>query len=361
MCRTNGANTQARSPISSQIKGREGVGHLTMRIGAALPSKLSPSAVKLIGDLASLAAGRQGQRSGSRVIRSLLKATLHQSRPAAYEAYRIFNRNYPIAEQEFHEELIGRAVDFGYLGWPQRIQQYVRDKDVLDVGCGTGIHSIGYAVVGVKSYTGMDPVIKLDRDRTKNIRKREWEPFGWTPRQICDHFSRIELFPGTFEDFDSDRTFDVAVLHNVTEHLLGIDQVLHDTAKRLRPDGLLIFNHHNFYCWNGHHQQPRTVDEVKPGDTTQKQYVDWAHIRFEAPDGHYFHRGLNRIKLDDLRDIVERDYNIETWDEVPSGKRIGGGRLTNEIVAQFPELTRRELAVHNVFCIARKKSQAPVN
>ena len=236
-------------------------------------------------------------------------AALHQSFRTACQAYRNLNRGYPRYDEELHEELIGRAVDFGYLHWPRRIQQSVKDKDVLDVGCGTGIHGIGYIVVGARSYTGMDPMIKLDHDRTKNIRKRTRETFGWTPRQICEQFSRIELFPGTFEDFDSDRTFDVAISHNVTEHLIHIDELLNDTAERLRPGGILIFNHHNFYCWNGHHQQPRTVNEIKPGDTTQKQFLDWAHIRFEAPEGHYFHRGLNKIKLDDLRDIVDRDYD----------------------------------------------------
>ena len=203
----------------------------------------------------------------------------------------------------------------------------------------------------------MDPKIQLDSDRTKNTRKRAWEPFGWTPRQICDHFSRIDLFPGTFEDFDSDRTFDVAVLHNVTEHLIQIDQVFHTTAARLRPAGELVFNHHNFFCWNGHHQAPRTIGEIKPDDEEQKQYMDWAHIRFEAPEGHYFHRGLNKIKLDELRALVERDYDIEIWREIPSEERIGGGRLTDEIVARFPELTRRDLYIHNVYCIAKRKPQ----
>ena len=61
------------------------------------------------------------------------------------------------------------------------------------------------------------------------------------------------------------------------------------------------------------------------------------------------------------RSAVERDYDIQTWDELPSDKRIGGHRLTKEIVAQFPELTRRELTVHNAFCIARKKLPASEN
>ena len=324
-------------------------GGLSTALVAALPGKLRVSILRGLGNISALVAPNKKN--------AILNATFHQSRSAAYEAYRIFNRNYPLAEHEFHEELIGRAVDFGYLGWPRRIQQYVQDKDVLDVGCGTGIHSIGYAVVGVKSYTGMDPVIKLDLDRTKNIRKRAWEPFGWTPRQISDHFSRIELFPGTFEDFDSDRTFDVAVLHNVTEHLMQIDQVLHDTAKRLRPGGELVFNHHNFFCWNGHHHQPKTIDKIDPADPEQKNYIDWSHIRFEAPEGHYFHRGLNKIKLDELRVLVERDYDIEIWMEIPSDERNGGGRLTDEIVARFPELTQRELYIHNVYCVAKRKPQ----
>ena len=295
--------------------------------------------------------------SPEREASSILMATFHESLPGALEAYKLFNSAYPVAEKELNAEMIAQAVKFGYLGWPRRIQKYVQHKDVLDVGCGTGIHSIGYVVVGVKSYTGMDPVMKLDSDRAKNIRKRAWESFGWTPRQIMDQFKRVDLVPGTFEDFTSGRTFDVAVLHNVTEHLIGIEEVLRSTATRLRSDGVVLFNHHNFYCWNGHHQQPKTIDKINPNEPEQKKYVDWAHIRFEAPADHYFHRGLNKIRLDDLKALVERYYDIEVWEEIPSNERNGGKRLTNEIVARFPELSRRELAVHNVFCIAKRKRE----
>ena len=95
------------------------------------------------------------------------------------------------------------------------------------MGCGTGVHSIGYVVVGVKSYTGVDPFIKLDKDRAKNLRTRQWEEgFGWTPREVMEQFKRVELIPGKFEDIDSARLFDVAILHNVTEHLMRIDEVI---------------------------------------------------------------------------------------------------------------------------------------
>ena len=84
--------------------------------------------------------------------------------------------------------------------------------------------------------------------------------------------------------------------------------------------------------------------------------MDWAHVRFEPPEGHFFHRGLNKIKLDDLKSLVQRDYNIDVWEEIPSDEWNGGKRLTEEIVLGFPELTHRDLAIHNVFCLARKKS-----
>lgn len=275
-------------------------------------------------------------------------------------AYRIFNRKYPNAAQEFDADLIGQAVDFGYLQWPRFIQSHVQDKDVLDIGCGTGLHSIGYVVVGVRSYTGVDPRVKLDSGRAKNSATRQWQEFGWTPRQIMKQFSRVTLVPGAVEDFQSGEPFDVAVLSNVTEHLIGIEDVLRATAPRLRPDGRLIFLHHNFNCWNGHHMPPKTVGEIDLNDSDQRKYLDWAHIRFEPPEGHYFSTGLNRISLDNLKALTERYYDVEIWKEIPSRRSVGGKRLTEEIVARFPELTRRDLEIHNVFCVAKRKAATDI-
>jgi len=284
----------------------------------------------------------------------VVAATFHESVPAAIEAYRFFNRNYPKAEAELHTDIVARAVEFGYMRWPRKIRHYVWNKDVLDVGCGRGVHGVGYILVGAKSYTGMDPILELDLDRAKNVRTGAADSFGWTPRQIMAKCSRITLLPATFESFPSDSSFDVAVLHNVTEHLIEIDEVMGRLASYVKDGGLLIFNHHNFYCWNGHHMRPKRIDQIDPSKPEQKQFMDWAHISFEPPKGHYISRGLNKIRLDDLKALVSRDYKIEIWDEIPSNALNGGERLTDQIVAKFPELTRRDLQVHNVFCVARR-------
>jgi SAM-dependent methyltransferase len=279
----------------------------------------------------------------------------HVSKPAALLAYSVFNRNYPNAKRELNSDLIGRAIDFGYLHWPRSIRSYVQDKSVLDVGCGMGFHSIGYVVVGVRSYTGVDPLMKLNRKLAKHPRTREWEEFNWAPREIMEQFSRVHLIRGKVEDLPDGTVFDVAVLHNVTEHLIQLEDVFRAVATRLRPDGKLIFLHHNFFCWSGHHMRPKTIDDIDPDDVEQKKYMDWAHIRFVPSDDHYFLRGLNKLRLDELRAITERHYDIEEWKEIPSRRSAGGERLTDEIVERFPELTRRDLDIHNVFCVARRR------
>ena len=256
------------------------------------------------------------------------------------------------------QTMVERACAFGYLGWPKRLQRWVEDRDVLDVGCGTGLHAIGFALVGVRTYVGLDPKVRLDAERAKNTRVGRWEPFGWTPAEMMRVFPQIRLIRGSFESMAPDEQFDVAVLHNATEHIIAIDEVLGGIARRLRPGGRLIYNHHNFYCWNGHHMAPKTVRDLRADDAEQRQFVDWAHLRFEPPPDHYFHSGLNRIRLDELRRLTEKHYIIETWNEIPTDEVRGGGRLTPQVLASHPEYSHRELSTQHVFCVAQPRAQA---
>ena len=131
---------------------------------------------------------------------------------------RAVNSRSPINIKMLDPKLLKRAVEFNYLSWPRKIFDYVRDKDLLDVGCGTGLHAIGYVVAGVNSYTGLDPRIDFSSDRGKNIRTRQWEQFGWTPSDIMRQLPHVRFIPGTIEEIAPEVTFDIDVLHNVTEH-----------------------------------------------------------------------------------------------------------------------------------------------
>ncbi|HET6469904.1 MAG TPA: TylF/MycF/NovP-related O-methyltransferase [Geminicoccaceae bacterium] len=277
----------------------------------------------------------------------------------ALGAFALFNPEPPPVDEGLHSALVARAVELGYVSWPKKIRGHVHGKRVLDVGCGAGIHAIGYVIVGAKRYVGIDPRLDLQQAAVQSKRTHAMEPFGFTPADIMRAYRHVALLPGSFEDIAPEETFDIAVLHNVTEHLIRIEEVLAGVARRLAPGGRLLFHHHNFYCWNGHHSQPRTVAEIDLDQPKQRALVDWAHLDFVPPPGHYICTGLNRVRLDELKAMVLRHFDIKDWTETPSDAARGAGRLTPEIRARHPGFSERELTTQNVFCVASVKRPKP--
>ena len=291
----------------------------------------------------------------SSIGRTFIFKSFHIDPVAAQAAYKQFNAGTVDLDDNYDRKLIQRSVDFGYVSWARKIQPYVQGRSILDVGCGTGLHGIGYVIAGAKSYTGLDPKIKLDKDWAKNSRSGHYEHFGATPREIMERMPRIRFIPGTFENIAPNQMFDLIVLHNVTEHLLEIESVFEGIHERLHPSGRLLYHHHNFYCWNGHHLPPRTVDKIDESDPAQRELMDWNHLTFNPPENHYISYGLNKIRPDDLKSLTERLFEIEVWDEIMPTKNEGLGRLTPEILARHAQYTERELNVKNVLCVARHK------
>jgi SAM-dependent methyltransferase len=97
----------------------------------------------------------------------------------------------------------------------------VRDRDVLDAGCGTGYGSQILAKSGAKSVIGVD----LDRRNVAFARKR---------------YSGLNLTFGVADieklDF-ADESFDLVVASNSIEHLHHPEIFLQRTRRLLRPEG----------------------------------------------------------------------------------------------------------------------------
>ena len=253
----------------------------------------------------------------------------------------------------FEPEILTRAFDFGYMDWPNKIREHVFGKDVIDIGCGPGLHGIGYIVAGANSYLGLDPILKPDRDRSKNLSKASRkEPFGWTPNQISRLIEPWHASPEALGDTPAERRFDLCTMHNVTEHLMFLEEIFADVAARLRPGGKLLYNHHNFYAWNGHHLPPKNVSKIDMDDPAQREMIDWNHISYDPAPDHYIARGLNRIRLDEIIELTKKYFDIEEMREIPSSPEFGGGRLTDEIRARHSQYEERELTIQNLFCIA---------
>ena len=279
-----------------------------------------------------------------------------KSLDAALGAFWLNNSGKSWRAASMHPEILKTAYDYGYMKWASKIQDYVRGKSVLDIGCGPGLHGLGYITAGASRYLGIDPIIKMNQDRVKNLSQKSAKmPFGWTPQAISELIEPWEVQPEPIESLSEDDTFDFAVMHNVTEHLQQIELVFAEIAKRLKPGGLLLYNHHNFYSWNGHHLAPKTVNAIVPNDPQQAEMMDWGHVDYDPKPEHYIARGLNRIRLDDILALTAKYFDIEQADEILSRPDTGLGRLTDKIRERHPHLTDRDFETQNLLCVARVK------
>lgn len=279
-------------------------------------------------------------------------------------AYFHFASDLDEALRNYDPHLIDVSVRHAYITWPKRIQHLVKGKSVIDVGCGFGGFGMGFLVAGADQYTGLDPVMKLDSTSAKNKRTRTWADMGVTPREIAAKMPAVRLFECIAEDMPVKETFDTIALHNVTEHLMQLDLVFQGLVGLCKPDTSIVYLHHNFYCWNGHHFSPSRPDQLDLSDPQHAKIHDWGHINLVSslPDDHYWKTHLNRVRLDEIHAITEKYFNIEIWDEIPSLKATTD-RLTPELVDRarqaVPDLTKREMLTNVVYCVARPKGTTP--
>lgn len=251
------------------------------------------------------------------------------------------------------------AAERDDLRWANRVARWVRGGDVLDVGCGSNLQSVGHLAVGARTYTGLDPSLDLDSPKLKDSRGR-WgkrTDAGITPRQMMKWMPRVSFSRQTLDQFVQTNAgqYDAVVMHNVTEHLMDLAGDLKRCAELLRPNGAIVFRHPNYYCWHGHHLRPRTIGEIDPDDAAQAAVIDWSHVRFDPEKHAWIGRTQNRVTLDQLRTTLEQHFEIERWEERESSREQGIDRLTPEILGQYPEYTRRDLATISVFVVARKR------
>ena len=171
---------------------------------------------------------------------------------------------------------------------------------------------------------------------------------------------QINLIQGKSEDIAHSRCYDVISLHNVTEHLMEIDRVFEGFRPLMRPETKIVFLHHHFYGWNGHHQAPVKPENFIVEDEMHKKYADWAHVIHgsEYPEEDYIKTGLNQITLEELKNLTEEHFEVLEWQENYSGKSVLE-RLTPNLLeaalAARPNITKKDLELHTLFCVARLK------
>jgi SAM-dependent methyltransferase len=268
----------------------------------------------------------------------------------------IYLRQNGLSSRNLSLGLLEAAIRRKNIHWPLLIARYLRGKDVLDVGCGRSLYGVSFLFAGAKSYTGVDPTLNLDSNVIKNSSglHGRFEPSPWTPRRLMRRLAGLAYVSGLTRTLPKGSTFDVLAMHNVTEHLMDIEDAFAEFATLLRPGGRIIFRHPNYYSWGGHHLRPRTVEEIIGGDPQQALFMDWEHL-CDRPDlPKKIALKQNRIRPEALRKVVAQHFEIELWQSYKSSKAEGQERLTPEIRARHPDFTEEEMLTQSIVCVARK-------
>ena len=102
--------------------------------------------------------------------------------------------------------------------------QFGKNKDYLEIGCGTGYGAHYLADLGAKSYTAIDKDPLVVEDLNKKYKNINFESID------------LDLYPLPFDK----ESFDLIFSSNVFEHIASIDPVLTQCNHLLRANGMAV-------------------------------------------------------------------------------------------------------------------------
>ena len=246
-----------------------------------------------------------------------------------------------------------------------------RGLRVLDVGCGKSywltllLHGYGAQVTGVDTEyvrPGFAPgkylAIGRQNGMDRALRTLAWDllyarPYYRELARACPfalRFSGLDtrVMPNGRMEFPG-HSFDLAVSHEVFEHIRDVDAAARDLHRLLKPDGLTYIYVHNFASLSGGHHIAWKYPDSEPSQVVPP----WDHLREKRfPD---IPSWLNAMREAEYREIFSRYFDIEQW--IPSG-REGAGLLTPEIRRELSEYSEEELLTKGFTIIARPKAGA---
>lgn len=251
-------------------------------------------------------------------------------------------------------QIFETAAKIGHFIWPDQIRNLIAGKRVIDFGCGVTLYGAVFRALGAKSYVGIEPRLDMRKTTYRSRLFKGTYKASVSLSDVCRHVPNCAYFSSASDR--PDERYDVAVMHTVTEHLLDIESVFREVASSLAPGGQVWFLHDNFYSWAGHHMAPHSLKSFDPSNPEHHVYSDWKHVSYDPAPDHPFITNLNRIRLDELKDVTSKYFDIEEWQEVFDGSEIRK-RLTDDILAALPGMTERDLMVRHVRCLATVREQ----
>jgi SAM-dependent methyltransferase len=257
------------------------------------------------------------------------------------------------------QALIETTRKWGYFfsSLPARAERF-RGKRVLDVGMGGGPHAVAFAASGAASYIGVDPLVGSDMVRDFRSPRDPSLPlyhaFPYSVGDIERILPNVKLYPAILEDVAGEvRAMrpDFATMDSVTEHLEHPESVVRAIWQVLDRDGTFWANHHNYYSWTGHHDDPREVSSWDANNPAHNAVVDWKHLDPSHPS--YLNRRLNRIRLEDMRLVVAKYFELQCWESAIEAPMVA--RLTPEIRQRWRKYSLAELLTRSVVIVGKRR------
>ena len=181
-----------------------------------------------------------------------------------------------------------------------RLEPLIGDLEnlrVLDVGCGKMmwltllLHSIGARVTGIDTeWVEPEPsFVKYWRVLRSNGIERTARTLVWDALYARPYYRALDRqapFDLRFDEVDAyamsadsleveDSTFDLAVSHEVFEHLPDVEGAIREWRRVLKPDGLTYIYTHSFTSISGGHHIAWKYPDTEPSTTVPA----WDHLR----------------------------------------------------------------------------------
>jgi SAM-dependent methyltransferase len=216
----------------------------------------------------------------------------------------------------------------------------LKNKYILDVGCGHGALCIDLALSGAGKVVGID----LDHDRIEFAQNNLKQNYP----QLIDSVIFLEI---DLKDYPTDILFDYIVSKDSFEHIIDLPCMLHEMNKRLKHGGLIFSGfgplYNDFY---GDHKRTKSVIPWGHLMRSEKNILKKLNKDRVIPLTSIQELGVNMLSLDDYKRIFkESEMELVSFQLNKSNHPI---LLLFNLIGKIPFLT--EFFAHNIYCIFRK-------